>query len=214
MSEGTIVFVHGTGTRLADYQPAFRNVAAKLKQYRLDYELVSCEWGDALGARFDGLSLPDLAVQELDDNDVQWYYLFDDPFHNLRPYTIRGSTNSADSSAPGTMPRGLRVWTTVSQYRPSPEFLELLKVSDLLEFWPQAWSFIIKESDIPSRAYSESGNESPDVSYELARSLVAELSNLGRQAGYCGPGHKLRDQMVDRLIVDWGENVFGLGNLL
>ena len=214
MANGAIVFVHGTGVRIRDYQPAFRNAALKLKQHALDYELIACEWGDALGARFDGLSLPDLTRADLSDDDLQWYYLYDDPFHNLRPFTIERLSGVNDAPIPGEFARNELVWEKIKHYDPSSEFLELLRVSDLLPFWQSVWAFIIEESDVPARAYAASGEQTPDVSYELARAVVAELSNRAQLSGFCGPGHKLRDQMVDRLLVDWGESVFGLGDFL
>ena len=74
---GSIVFVHGTGVRLKNYLPAFRNAAAKAKEFGIDRTFVECAWGDALGALFEGKSLPDVEkLQEKDEEDErQWYYL-------------------------------------------------------------------------------------------------------------------------------------------
>ena len=208
---GSIVFVHGTGVRLKNYLPSFRNAAAKAKEFGIERTLVECAWGDALGALFEGKSLPEGAkLQEKDEEDErQWYYLYEDPFHNLRPLTIPSTDVTADNPPPGQLPRREVVWKIVKEYKPTLELRALLDRGALTEYWPSAYKNII-DSEVPEKAYKAAGADTAEVSYELARALAAELTVCARAEGYSGPGRQLRGRIVDRLRVDWREHVFAL----
>ncbi|HYI95062.1 MAG TPA: hypothetical protein VEX68_16070 [Bryobacteraceae bacterium] len=219
MPTGSIVFVHGTGARLKDYQSTFDTVVKLAAANGIAQNLVECAWGDPLGVEFEGLSLPDEppAAQKAAraEEFARWSWLFDDPLFELDKLTIR-DTSSVDKSIPppGIKPPWLILWEKVESYRGSLELGILLKRSDLEQVWPAAWSAVVEGSPVPKQAFEASAHELPDACRALARALVAELHVRALAAGKPGPSRTVRDALVERMIVDWDQRVFGLGTFL
>ena len=89
----TILFVHGTGVRLADYQSTLGRIEERLKGLTSPpVRLQGCPWGDLLGSKFNAEhhSVPhfsDSGGKELTDQEVKlqtWSLLSSDPLCELR----------------------------------------------------------------------------------------------------------------------------------
>jgi len=213
---GSIVFIHGTGVRLKNYVPAFRKAEMKAKDFGIAHQWQECGWGDALGAVFEGASLPQSQeLDKLDEEDHrQWAYLYDDPLSNLRPLTIPPAAGVADLGMHGEEPRAELVWAKIKKYTPSPKVKALLERAALDEFWPDAFADILQKSTVPAECYAVCGADTAEVSMELARAIVAAAVIRARRAGFVIPGRQLRARLVEQLREDWGEKVFALTDRL
>jgi hypothetical protein len=229
MRTGTIIFVHGTGVRLKNYQSGFEAAARLAATCGITQQFVPCAWGDPLGVEFEGKSLPDPPtpeqLEEEEKDFALWNWLFDDPLFELDKLTIRdplANSHTQDSEPaadplipnPRKRPEWERLWNEIRGYRPSQELRLLLERGNLSGLWPEAWSQIVEGSPIPRRAFEASPHELADAAHALARALVAELHVLAQAAGQAGPNRTLRNSIVQRLTVDWHQQVLGLGTFL
>jgi hypothetical protein len=213
MPDGTIVLVHGTGVRLKDYQSAF-HVAKQCAVFAgITASFAECAWGDPLGVQFDGKSLPDSPsrkqLEEQEQDFARWRWLFDDPLFELDKLVIRDTSQIKQSYAPpGWKPAWKELWDKIAAYEASPELVLLLERGELKQFWSETWSQIVLLSPIPELAFERSADEPPEASNALARALVAQLHVLATSQGHPGPSRTLRDSLVNRLIVDWKQQVY------
>src|ERR1700753_4185890 len=91
MSKGTILFVHGTGVRLKNYELGFKNARKCAESQGVDELFSPCLWGDPYGVEFKGLSLPGTEDQ-IEETEAlefaQWNWLFEAPFWELDKMSI------------------------------------------------------------------------------------------------------------------------------
>jgi hypothetical protein len=215
MPAGTIVFVHGTGVRLKDYQRGLADARECAAGAGIEDALIECAWGDPLGVVFEGLSLPDPPTEgkfRADAEDfARWSWLFDDPLFELDKLTIRDtSALHSDALPPGQKSPAEELWECIAGYQPSVALVLLLKRAGLEPFWEQAWTYVTG-SQIAELAFERSAHELPEASNALARAVVAELHALARGHGRPGPNRAMRDALVLRLLNDWNQVVYGLG---
>lgn len=213
---GTIVFVHGTGVRLKDYRRGFDNAKTVAAAAGIAEAFVECAWGDPLGVEFAGNSLPDppdaKKLAEEQEDFAQWRWLFDDPLFELGQLTIRDTSDAARIiDNPEKKPEWEILWDKLSAYQPSDEFGLLLKRGGLAALWPEAWSRIVELSPVPRDAFEASAHELAEASHALARALVAQLYVVAVEAGVPGPSLGLRKKLVERLIIDWDQQIYGVG---
>lgn len=217
---GSLIFVHGTGVRLAGYQENVATAKQGLEEAGLNVDLVPCAWGDPLGVDFEGLSLPDLPdeaelMREAQD-EARWTWLFDDPLFELNALTIRAAGTEMPASRPGRKPVWRETWEQIAAYRPSLELDLLLRGGGLREQWDPAWSDVVGGSDVAERAFeaSAAANELADVVIAMARALIAWIHIRAVEDGRPGPSRELREKLRARLVVDWGFEAYGLGTFV
>lgn len=213
---GTIVFVHGTGVRIRSFQNGLDTAKMVASSVGISLPFVPCAWGDPIGVEFDGKSLPDpppLDKLEEEERDfAQWNWLFDDPLFELNQLTIHDPRAGKHVQMPGVKPSWEKLWDIIAAYHPSIEFQLLLDRGALALFWPDAWSRTVQLSSIPRAAFEASAHELAEASHALARALIAQMHVLAVAAGVPGPSRSLRDSLRDRLLVDWEQQVYGLGS--
>jgi hypothetical protein len=229
MSSGTIIFVHGTGVRLKNYRSSFDNAAKLASACGITQTFVPCAWGDPLGIEFQGKSLPDPPSREELKEDEQdfavWNWLLDDPLFELDKLTIRdrlATSNGKEGRAkaeseipnPRQKPEWQTLWDEIEAYEPSRELELLLERGDLVQLWGKARSEIMEGSSVPKQAFMASAHELADAAHALARALVAEMHLLAIAEGRSAPNRVLRNSIIDRLTVDWHQQVLGLGTFL
>ncbi|MFO1431257.1 MAG: hypothetical protein U1F76_14130 [Candidatus Competibacteraceae bacterium] len=215
ISCGSIIFVHGTGVRLKDYRPGFDNARKVATMAGIAGEWIECAWGDALGVEFTGKSLPDSPspehMEEEGGDFARWNCLYADPLFELSLLTIRDSNAVKLPPMPGRKPEWEILWDSIVAYQPTLEFRLLLERGALGDYWAEAWSQIVRLSPIPRQAFEASAHELAEASHALARALVAQLYVNAVHAGVPGPSRMLREKLLDRLVVDWNQKVYGLG---
>ena len=206
---GSIVFVHGTGVRLASYRSGFALAKRCAADAGLQTQWVDCAWGDPLGVQFGGRSLPDppsaQQLEEQAEDMARWSWLFADPLAELEKLTIRDP--SVEDAGFGAEPEWLTLWNQIEAYQPGLDLRALLARAGLVAAWPVAWQAIVQGSPITRQAFETSPHELPEAASALARALVAKLHGLALQAGQAGPSRSLRDSLVERLRIDWGVEV-------
>jgi hypothetical protein len=211
---GSVVFVHGTGVRLAGFRNVYDAAVRQAARCSFTPVFIPCAWGDPLGSEFEGRSLPDppsedqLARQEAEL--AQWAWLLDDPLLELSTLTIRDRADALDTIG---VPHWEQTWDQIAAYQPTEELLLLLDRGSLRIFWPAAWDAIVKDSMIASDAFEASAHELPVAARALARGLVAALHDLATDHGVAGPTSRLRNQLVAGLLADWGQTVLGISDL-
>ncbi len=105
---GTVVFVHGTGSREPGYSASFKQVTDGLRQALpgADLTITRCYWGEPLGAKLPEPSgsipreLPQSFEPGADGDDINialWGMLYQDPLYELRVL-------AAGASPPASMP--------------------------------------------------------------------------------------------------------------
>jgi hypothetical protein len=215
---GSLLFVHGTGVRIRSYQQTLDVARSRAKACGVTLPLVECQWGDALGIQFAGKSLPDdpdpAVAQQREEAELQWSYLDTDPFFELR--LIAADQSRALKPVFGQQSAPEQLWDVViaSGKKPSLELTALLDRSAVRDLWPSVWSTIVTGSPIPKQAVIASGNDTADAAMALARALAAELNVQAQTADRPALGAVFRNQLVDRLRSDWGQQVYGLRALV
>jgi hypothetical protein len=216
MSSGSILLVHGTGVRLADYSKSFQIAEATAADCSIRRKLEPCAWGDEFGVEFKGDSLPDpptseeVAKEEADF--AYWAWILDDPLFELGTLTIRDGKAKKQMASPSGKAAWEIAFETAKNYKPTLEFRQLLVRGDLEELWPLAFSRVISDP-ITTNAFKASEHELPEASRALARALVAQLHVEAVSVSRPGPDATLREKLVTRLRVDWGQQVFGLSTV-
>jgi hypothetical protein len=212
----TILFVHGTGVRLKNYTRLLDNAREVAAASGIKDDLIECAWGDPLGIQFNGDSLPGppdpKKLQEEEEDFARWNWLFDDPLFELDKLTIRDKSVALPSvPMPGVKPEWERLWDEIAAYQPSVELRLLLQRGGLTEFWKESWSKVVHVSPVAREAFQASSHELAEASHALARAVIAQLYVNALEMGVPGPTRALRNSLFDRLILDWKQQVYGLG---
>lgn len=216
MSAGTIVFVHGTGVRLKRYERCFADAKDLARAIGITARFAECAWGDPLGIEFEGLSLPDppseKQLREEQEDFALWSFLFADPLFELDKLTIRDPKQPTETKPPpGKKAPWETLWIRTEKYRPSDNLRLLLRRGNLETFWPQAWADVTMSSGIPKLAFERSAHQIAEATSALARAVVANLHILATAAGKPGPNRVLRQKLLERLLVDWEQQKYGVG---
>lgn len=112
---GSLVFIHGTGVRRADYDVSLAVIKEKFaaalpEGKRRDWTVVECPWGDSAGIALGKkrLSIPDYkktggagpsAGDDSEERILLWEMLYDDPLYELRGLALRPPCESSVSAA-------------------------------------------------------------------------------------------------------------------
>jgi hypothetical protein len=180
----------------------------------IDESIVPCAWGDPLGVVFDGLSLPDPPSDEqmkrIEADFAQWSWLLDDPLFELTSMTIHDPKVLPNAPVhPEDDPAWEITWKAIRDYEPKEELSLLLARGGLQSDWALAFSTLIV-SGVPEAAFEASQLEIPEVCRAFARAIVAQLHVAATDRGGPGPSATLRNQIVDRLLLDWVQQTLGL----
>ena len=217
MSEGSILFVHGTGVRLPSYQSGYAHAVQCAKAEGIRAPFIECAWGDPLGVAFEGRSLPDpptpAQLAEEEEDFARWQWLFDDPLLELDKLTIADSAAVAEEGAFGQKPKWEETWDAIAAYTPTDDLTLLLKRGGLEAYWDEAWQLVLA-SPIPRLAFERSAHELVEASHALARAAVAQLHVAALGHGAPGPGRALRTSLAQRLIHDWKQETYAPGAFL
>ena len=208
MANGSIIFVHGTGVRLAGYLSQFTLAQENAQRAGIALSFVECAWGDPLGIEFQGLSLPDDPTPEQkhrqDEDYAQWAWLFDDPLSELERMTIVDPSVRKPLLPPGAEPAWLTAWNQIQAYQPSEEMRLLLQRAGIDHAtWLLAWNKVTGSTSIARLAFERSAHELPEAGKALVRAQVAQLHSEMVDRRLPGPSRRLRDSMVTQLAADW-----------
>src|SRR5688572_12334865 len=110
---------------------------------------------------------------------------------------------------PGAKPQWLKLWESIAAYEASYDLTQLLARGGLEGLWVEAWKTIVEASPLARQAFEASAHELAEATHALARALIAQLYVQAIDAGIPGPSMTLRKSLLDRLIVDWKQQVYG-----
>ncbi|MGY4626865.1 hypothetical protein [Bradyrhizobium sp. USDA 4486] len=216
MPQGSILLVHGTGVRLGNYEKSFEVAVKTASECSLGRNLFPCAWGDPLGVEFEGLSLPDVPTAEVErkaeEDLAQWIWILDDPLVELSLLAIPdGSAAKAGVLNPEGPTPAEQNLEQVRAYAPSLEFRQLLARGGLEDVWEPARTRILSDK-VTERAFEASEHEPQEAFRALARALVAQLhvEAVSRSRPALSAVH--REKLVQRLLIDWKQQVFGISD--
>lgn len=209
-----LLFVHGTGDRLANAAPFYAQLEGQLQHFQIHCTLTPIVWGDVLGVEFEGKSLPNPPVDPGGDpeNSSEWSFLAADPLFGLKLLALPDtSVPGTAGGAMGTRPKWEIAWQTVKAYRVSDDLSHLLTRAALGGLWDTASGEILGQP-VTRQAFLSSGDNTAEPTQALARAIVAQLLALAAADGSRTPvSNALRDKLYDRLVYDWGADVRSIG---
>ena len=94
----TVIFIHGISVREPVLSQTFTQIKGKLLEELPKLTVVSCAWGDSLGAKLnaDGASIPlydstrkDNQATQADETIIRWQQLYQDPLYELRLLSLK-----------------------------------------------------------------------------------------------------------------------------
>ena len=205
------------GSRLhADYPANGVLIPRRYTSCGLSQEFVACAWGDPLGVEFEGKSLPPqnaarTRTQPFDDEDARWTWLLGDPFIELVLLSMPDKS-AVNVGSPSQMPAWQQLWKRIAAYEVTLELQLLLERGGLVDVWHRSWSTVIN-SHVAQAAFEASTGELPEASRALARCAVAQLHIDAVTSNLSGPNARVREKIVERLLVDWGQQVYGITDI-
>ncbi|UKO95735.1 hypothetical protein [Nostoc sp. UHCC 0870] len=220
----TVIFVHGTGVRGREYEETFQIIEQKIHAHNADITVAPCVWGDVFGTKLNanGASVPlydgTLALDEVETEDpdvVLWGELYRDPLYELRLLSLKSIEEG--SSNPFEEQPADRLQRQVENFTPTPELEAELSKAGITGVFREA-----REVVIHSQAYEEvlpivSESDLNEYSAVVARAIVAEAMLISEQQERFPPiltDAKLRDKVVESLVLTLAEAQLGLGNWL
>lgn len=203
MPQPTLLYVHGTGVRMAGHEATVRLIRSQVEERKLPCQFEDFLWGD-LGAVFEGLSLPDPPERSSDARAQaeRWEYLRIDPLFDLRLWCtpVNGQRMKV-----GAKP----AWKSIGSYQPGEVLDALLAREGLREIFRSAWDILTAPSageteSIPEQAFREAGGEQALVARAFAEALVAEMMREGaEQNPLVLVLPSVAETIVERLLYDW-----------
>ncbi len=213
---GSIIFVHGTGVRQKSYEKTFEKIAeeAKKRPETEAFRLERCVWGEVHGSRLlgSGGSIPGYKGKSAvapEDEVLKWWLLYQDPLFELKAFR-----ENSDREMP---PRLRNEWENrkkeIAAYAPSAEMRQVLSEHSLDQIWAPAFRNIVQTEEwdetLPGRDVTV--NEFyPDFCQCVAEAVMAETSLLALAEGVPAPSNEIRDQIVNRFLIDLKAKVRGI----
>ncbi len=187
----------------------------------IDATIVDCCWGELFGVDIAGATIPgNIEASREQDGDIienefiEWSWLFADPFNELERLTIPIERQSATHDVPGVMPEWEAALEKILNYIPSTELQTLLRTEQLARHWSKAWNELLSRKDLLVSALSASEYELPIALKAVARATIAQLHVSMLTESDVGLQRQIRQRLFDRLTIDLGGNVYGIGYVL
>ncbi|WP_208340144.1 hypothetical protein [Aetokthonos hydrillicola] len=220
----TVIFVHGTGVRRQEYEETFKIIEQKIHAKRPDITVAPCLWGDLFGTKLNGkgasVPLSDVTLalnggEEEGADILLWGQLYCDPLYELRLLSLK-SIEEGSSSPFGEQPADV-LHSRLESFTPTTELETEFYKAGVAEVFGEA-----REVVIHSQAYEE---VLPTVTQSyfneylavIARAIIAQAMLLCEQQERFPPiltDTRLRDQVVESLILALAEAELGLGGWL
>jgi hypothetical protein len=216
----TVVFVHGTGVRKAQYEETFELIKQKLHAQRPDLQVAPCLWGDDLGTHLNatGASIPlydsTLALEKGEEEDykiVLWEQLYRDPLYELRVLSLKPVEESGAS--PFEEQPGDELNSRLESLSPSPKLQAKLEEAGIAEVFDEAREAVIR-SEPYNEALQKASDSLGEYSEAVARAIVAQAMLYCEQEERYPPvltDAELRDEVVELLNRALAEAELGLG---
>ena len=202
----TVLFIHGTGVRLADFQSTLKILRARLpipEWHGLKIE--GCNWGDLLGSRTPSLSVPDFLEtggKKITDEEAKlqtWRLLAADPVCELRLLSLNKSTYQPRSPKEPS-PESLIMSGLQKVESQTPDELQLLlERAEIAAEFSKACA-VIRKDGAYLRLLDVAENPVGRYLDALANALVAEAILLAEEQGSRQPlvdaDEDLRDELT------------------
>ncbi|RUS97076.1 hypothetical protein DSM107003_18170 [Trichormus variabilis SAG 1403-4b] len=216
----SVIFVHGTGVRKAEYNETLKLIEQKLLSQRSDLTVLPCLWGDSLGINLNaqGASIPlydaTLALGEEEEEDpkiILWQQLYRDPLYELRVLSLKpveGSNNPF-----GEQPSD-RIQSVLTTYNPTPELKAQLAAAGISEEFAEALIKVTR-SEPYNTALLTAVDSLYDLCLTISRAIIAQAmfdSQEEDKYPLILTDADVRDRLVESLTLTLTEPELGLGN--
>ena len=156
MTRTNIIFVHGTGVRLAVYTESMTTAHKHALAAGIDANFVECRWGDIYGSKPIFSSLPGLSDEHIlkhqSEDFVRWSGLHYDPLSELDKLTIRDAT--ATTSTSDARPAWKIKLEEICAYLPSPKMATMLQRADIDDtLWKDALYEVTRNNNVTRLAF-------------------------------------------------------------
>lgn len=210
---GTLLFVHGTGTRAEKYTDVLERIAREVERHAIPLEVRGCYWGDVAGARLaaEGASIPGYdgsgggaASDEEATELALWDLLYTDPWYELRVLSLQPAT----TGRLGEEPPAERLARAIDQFAPTPDLTQAFEEAGL-ELEP-ALAALRRAPELQQAAQTATA-DGDEHRRAVARGVVAYALTAADTAV---PDRALRDALVARLTDDLHGHGLGPGNFV
>lgn len=207
-----ILFVHGTGVRLSDYDVLLSVVRREAARRLPGVAVHPCLWGAPYGARLNaaGASIPtydDTAAKPPSQAEIEAVeeatgrMLSEDPLFEIR--LLESIPAPRRELAPGEIGAGMRSFELLRTLAPGGDLLALLREKELDGYWTAAHARLMSDPEL--EVILRSANRDPrEISRALARAMIASLMGVAAERGYPAISAPTREVLTDLLIPHLG----------
>ncbi|GJH14323.1 hypothetical protein CBA19CS11_35815 [Caballeronia novacaledonica] len=194
----TVIFVHGTGTRLAEFDEAFA-VVEKQARVHLNAATRRCYWGDHCGAvlRAKGASIPEYRDTRGDDEAASaraaWEILYKDPLFELRLMPRGAPTAFSPGTTRQTRAKQMESWLDAA-----PALRDKLAEENLTDSWENARLYLFGSEEF--RTLVDGAAEDQPYKTAVSRALIALTTGFATNAGHPAPSGIVRDQLAAAVV--------------
>lgn len=194
----TVIFVHGTGTRLAEFDEAFAVVETQARVH-LNATTRRCYWGDQCGAvlRAKGASIPEYRGTRRNDEAASaraaWEILYKDPLFELRLMPRGAPAAFSPNTTRLTRAQQMEGWLERAATLP-----EKLAEAKLADSWAKARPSLFGSEEF--RALVDGAAEDQSCKIAVSRALIALTTIFATNTGHPAPSGVVRDQLVAAVI--------------
>lgn len=215
----SIIFIHGTGVRKAEYNETLKLIEQKLLSQRSDLTVLPCLWGDTLGIKLNaqGASIPlydatlALGEEEEDAEIILWQQLYRDPLYELRVLSLKPVEGTVNPF--GEQPSD-RIQSVLATYKPRPELQTQLAAAGISAEFAAALAKVT-HSEPYNLALLTAADSLYDLCLVVSRAIIAQAIFDNQEEGKYPlilTDTDLRDKLVESLTLTLTEPELGLGN--
>jgi hypothetical protein len=206
-----VVFVHGTGVRQSDFDASFDLIKSKVKTH-WNLDASSCYWGGELGATLlkQGASIPDYdrtRDKSRSDDLTAWELLYRDPLFEIRSQALAMDVDPDPLGMKAA--RADEVKAKLKKHQNGANLEKQVAGAGFTAIWQTAIDQLFATPGF-SEFVNDAG-ENSDYQQGVARALTALATTLATAAGVPAPSGKVRDALVEDVVVRLGGKHLAVG---
>ncbi|WP_071190787.1 hypothetical protein [Trichormus sp. NMC-1] len=220
----TVIFIHGISVREPVLSQTFTQIKGKLLEGLPNLTVVSCAWGDSLGARLnaDGASIPlydstqnDNQATQPDENIIRWTQLYQDPLYELRLLSLK--TPEKQGFTPRQEKPSEKLDNKVQNFQPSDNLQAELQKCGIADIFADACKNVVKSLAYKDGLKTISDNTLTEYRDAIARAIIATSITICEENKIVAPiltDSTLRDDVIKSLSYEIIDSERGIGDWL
>ncbi|MFK0732112.1 MAG: hypothetical protein ACFKPT_26450 [Gloeotrichia echinulata GP01] len=220
----TVIFIHGISVREPVLSQTFTQIKGKLLEELPNLTVVSCAWGDSLGAKLnaDGASIPlydstrkDNQATQADENIIRWQQLYQDPLYELRLLSLK--TPEKQPFIPGQEKPSEKLDNKVKNFQPSDNLKAELQKCGIADIFADACKNVVNSLAYKDALKTISDNTLIEYRNAIARAIIATSITICEENKIVAPiltDSTLRDKLINSLRSEIIDSERGIGDWL